>query len=222
MAPEIHLHGALIDASVVLTAPRDIAEYAFRAKQGSACRVLDSLSELMRTVVLTAMLIGLLHGGVIAGFAATAIAAGVAGLSRTSPEELPWKQVLFLSKCAGDAGRLGNAVFVTVSSCRVTADLCQSESAAWVTEAPCLRDRCRRRATQTYLGPFVLINHDDWDGSRTIGRVATHFAIIGMALGVLSSSAAAVSRSFIRPASMKQPPRCLLLLTDWEVDDFSL
>jgi O-antigen/teichoic acid export membrane protein len=47
-------------------------------------------------------------------------------------------------------------------------------------------------ATSAAWDPFVLTEHRAADGSRTIGRVATFFAIIGMALVLLISSSAPI------------------------------
>jgi O-antigen/teichoic acid export membrane protein len=201
MAADVQLIGIFIAVNISLAAPREIAEFALRAKRRAGSYVLLTSSFIVMSTVLTAGLVLLLHGGVPAVFASLAIANGI-----TAPIAIYILRGNLKTKLLS-ASELKRALRFGIPS--VPALL-----ADWVTQYSdrffltrfsgltqvgiysmgyrigLIEQQVLGTASQAAWDPFVLSTYSDGEGARRIGRAATYFATAGMALVVLLSASA--------------------------------
>jgi O-antigen/teichoic acid export membrane protein len=203
MSPDVRLSGNLIAANVVLSAPREMAEYALRAKQQSAWYVALSSATTILTTVLTAGLVVLFHGGFVAVFASALIANSLMSAAGMIPLRRHLKFGAFSIQELGRALRFGVpgmpalvADWVMQFSDRLFltrfGSLAQVGVYSLGYRIGLIEQQILGTATAAAWDPFILSEYRAEDGSRTMRRVATYFAIIGMALVVFISASAPV------------------------------
>lgn len=206
---DVQLSGILIAANVVVSVPTEIAGFAFRAKQMSGAYVVLSSASVILTTILTVVFVLVFHGGVVAVFASAVIAnilTSVAGLITLRPHlklgaysrqelrralrfGLPGVPALLADWVMQFSDRLFLTRF---------AGLAQVGIYSLGYRIGLIEQQILGTATQAAWDPFVLSEYRMPDGSRTIGRVATYFAVIGMALVVFISASAPVLLIAIR------------------------
>lgn len=200
---DVQLAGNLIAANVVLSLPTEIAGFAFRAKQQSRSYVLLSSASVILTTILTIVFVVLFHGGVVAVFASAVVAnilTGLAGLITLRPH---LKVAAFSRQELRRALRFGLpsvpallADWVMQFSDRLFltrfAGIAQVGVYSLGYRIGLIEQQILGTATQAAWDPFVLSEYRAKDASKTIGRVATYFAIIGMALVVFISASAPI------------------------------
>ena len=200
---DVRLSGNLIAANVVLSAPTDMALFALRAKQHSMSYVALSSASVILTTLLTAGSVLLLHGGVVAVFASTAVASVVTSLAGLISIRNHLKWATFSIQELRRSLRFGLpsvpallADWVMQFSDRLFltrfASLAQVGVYSIGYRIGLIEQQILGTATSAAWDPFVLSEYREPEGSRTIGRVATYFAIIGMALVVFISASAPV------------------------------
>lgn len=203
MAADIQLSGNLIAANVVLSAPRETAEFALRAKQHSRSYVVLTSATTMLTTILTAGLAVLFHGGAVAVFASALIANSLMSLVGLVILRHHLKISAFSRQELRRAARFGVpgvpallADWVMQFSDRLFltrfAGLAQVGVYSLGYRIGLIEQQILGTATSAAWDPFVLSEYRAVDGSRTIGRVATYFAIVGMALVVFISASAPI------------------------------
>ena len=200
LAHDIRLVGTLIAANITLSAPRDIAEFALRAKQRPGAFVLLSSSFVVSSTILTGGLVSL-HGGAPAVFAATLISnlvtlpiAFYALLPHLSARALSSTELKLALRFGIPSVPALLADWVTQYSDRLFltrfSNLTQVGIYSMGYRLGLIEQQVLGAASQAAWDPFVLSNYRKPDGSGMIGRSATFFAIPGMALVVLISASA--------------------------------
>jgi len=203
LSADLQLNGALIAANVVLSAPRETAEFALQAKQHSRSYVVFTSITTVLTTVLTAVLAVLFHGGAAAVFTSALVAntlMSVVGLFIMRPhlkvgawsrQELrrearfgiPGIPALLADWVMQFSDRLFLARFVGLAQVGVY-------SLGY--RIGLIEQQILGAATSAAWSPFVLSEYREPDGPTTIGRVASYFAIAGMALVLFISASAPV------------------------------
>lgn len=202
-SPDVQLSGNLIAANVVASAPSEMATFAFRAKQQSVSYVVLTSATTIVTVILTIAFVLVLHGGVVAVFASALIAnslASVAGLialrRHLKLNAYSWRELRQALRFGvpGVPALLADWVMQFSDRLFLTrfAGLAQVGIYSLGYRIGMIEQQVLGTATQAAWDPFVLSEYRATDGSRTIGRVATYFAIVGVALVVLISSSAPI------------------------------
>jgi O-antigen/teichoic acid export membrane protein len=212
-SPDVRLSGNLIAANVVLSVPTEMAGYVFRAKQQSTSYVVLSSASVILTTILTIAFVVLFHGGVVAVFASAVVASVLTSLAGLFALRQHLKIGAFSSQELRRALRFGLpsvpallADWVMQFSDRLFltrfAGLAQVGVYSLGYRIGLIEQQILGTATQAAWDPFVLSEYRATDGSKTIGRVATYFAIIGMALVVFISASAPILLILIhaRPA----------------------
>lgn len=202
-AADIQLSGYLIAANVVLSAPRETAEFALRAKQRSRPYVVLTSATTILTTVLTAALAVIFHLGAVAVFSSALIAnslMSVAGLlvlrsdlkiGAFSRPELR-RQLRFgipgvPALLADWVMQFSDRLFLTKFG-----GLAQVGVYSLGYRIGLIEQQILGTATAAAWDPFVLSEYKAEDGPRTIGRVATYFGIVGMALVLFISASAPI------------------------------
>ena len=208
MSPDIRLSGSLIAANVFLSAPREMAEFAVRAKQQSTTFVVFTSSTTILTTLLTAAFATFLHAGAVSVFESAVIANGVMSVVGL----VLIRRHLHIDAFSADELRLALrfglpgvpallADWVTHFSDRLFLTRFASLSQAGVYSLGyrigLIEQQVLGSATNAAWDPFVLSEYQAPDGSQTMGRVATYFSIIGMGLVVLISSSAPILLALI-------------------------
>jgi O-antigen/teichoic acid export membrane protein len=198
---DIQLSGYLIALNVALSAPGEMAGYALRAKQQSGPYVVLMSAITIVTTALTIAFVILLHAGAVAVFASTAIAntlmsvAGVIMLRRHlrpdtfSTAEL--RQSLRFgvpnmpALIADWIMQFSDRLFLTRF-----AGLAQVGVYSLGYRIGLIEQQVLGTATNAAWDPFILAEYKAPEGLQSIGRVATYFAALGMALVLFISAAA--------------------------------
>lgn len=199
ISADFQLNGGLIAANVVLSAPRETAEFALQAKQQSRSYVVFTSITTILTTVLTAVLAVLFHGGAAAVFTSALVANSLMSLVgliilRAHLKIAAWsKQELRREARFGIPGlpalladwvmQFSDRLFLTRFVGLAQVGVYSLGYRIGLIEAQILG-----AATSSAWSPFVLSEYREVDGSRTIGRVATYFAIAGMALVLFISA----------------------------------
>jgi O-antigen/teichoic acid export membrane protein len=199
VSADLQLNGALIAANVVLSAPRETAEFALQAKQHSRSYVVFTSTTTILTTVLTAVLALLFHGGAVAVFTSALVANSLMSLvgliilrphlkiSAWSREELRREArfgVVGVPALLADwVMQFSDRLFLTRFVGLAQVGVYSLGYRIGLIEAQILG-----AATSSAWSPFVLSEYREPDGSRTIGRVATYFAIAGMGLVLFISA----------------------------------
>ncbi len=198
---DVQLVGVLIALNITVSAPREMGEFAFRAKQQSARYVLLSSAFVILSTALTAALVVLARGGVPAVFVAPLLANGVIGpialftlrrhlklgalslgeLKRALRFGLPGIPALLADWVTQYSDRFFLARFSGLDRVGVY---------SMGYRVGIIEQQVLGATTQAAWDPFVLSSFSTDDGPRIIGRVATYFAVAGMALVVLISASA--------------------------------
>lgn len=202
-AADMWLSGFLIAGGVVLSAPRETAEFAVRAKQLSTAYVAFTSTTTVLTTVLIAVWAVVLHGGAVAVFGSTLIAntlmsaVGVAML-RTHVHlgafsRLELRQALRFG-LPGTPALLADWIMQYSDRLFLTrfASLTQAGVYSLGYRIGLIEQQILGTATSAAWDPFILGEYRREDGMRSIGRVNTYFAIIGMGLVVFISASAPV------------------------------
>jgi O-antigen/teichoic acid export membrane protein len=200
---DVQVSGYLIAANVLLSLPTEMAAIAFRAKQQSTSYVTLSSASVILATILTIGFVVLLHGGVVAVFASAAIANGVTSLAglialrhhlklrafstRELRRELRFGVPSVPALLADWVMQFSDRLFLTRF-----ASLAQVGIYSLGYRIGMIEQQILGSATSAAWDPFVLSEYRAEDGARTIGRVATYFAMIGMALVVFISASAPV------------------------------
>lgn len=211
-SPDVQLSGTLIAANVVASAPAEMAIFAFRAKQQSVSYVVLTSVTTVLTVILTIALVMLFHGGVVAVFSSALIANSLASLAGLIALRQHLKIGAFSRQELRQALRFGVpgvpallADWVMQFSDRLFltrfAGLAQVGIYSLGYRIGMIEQQVLGTATQAAWDPFVLSEYRATDGARTIGRVATYFAIVGMALVLLISASAPILLMLINARS---------------------
>ncbi|OLB93125.1 MAG: hypothetical protein E6I81_03140 [Chloroflexi bacterium] len=205
---DIQLSGTLIALNVVLSAPREMAEFAVRAKQQSRSYVIFTSTTTVLTTALTAGLAIFFHAGAVAVFASAVIANALMSavgiwlvrqhlkLDAFSRTEL--RQALRFG-IPGVPALLADWIMQFSDRLFITrfASLAQAGVYSLGYRIGLIEQQVLGTATSAAWDPFVLSEYRNPDGTRTIGRVATYFAMIGMALVVFISASAPVLLTII-------------------------
>ena len=200
---DVQLSGNLIAISVILSLPAEMAGFAFRAKQQSTAYVVLTSASVILTTILTIAFVLVLHGGVVAVFSSAVVAnvltslAGVIALRRhLKPGAFSWQELRRQLRFGLPSVPALLADWVMQFSDRLFltrfAGLAQVGIYSLGYRIGMIEQQILGTATSAAWDPFVLSEYRVEDGSRTIGRVATYFAIIGMALVVFISASAPV------------------------------
>lgn len=198
---DARLVGILIAFNITVSAPREMGEFALRAKQQSTQYVLLSSSFVILSTVLTGALVVVARGGVPAVFAAPLLAnvviAPVALYTLRRHLKLKALSLVELKRALrfGVPGMPALlADWVTQYSDRFFltrfSGLAQVGVYSMGYRIGLIEQQVLGAATQAAWDPFVLSSYSNRDGPRVIGRVATYFAVAGMALVVLISASA--------------------------------
>jgi len=198
---ELALLGQVIALNMVFSAPREVAELALRAKQRPVGYVGLSSSFLLLSTALTALFIVGFHGGVTSVFVATLIANGLTSVIAIVAVSENLALNAFSSRQLLKALRFGLpsvpalfADWVTQYSDRLFltrfAGLAQVGVYSFGYRIGLIEQQVLGTASQAAWDPFVLRTYGGSDGATVIGRVATYFALAGMAIAILLSSAA--------------------------------
>lgn len=220
---DIRLSGNLIAANVALSAPRETAEFALQAKQHSRSYVVLTSATTIVTTLLTAGLAVLLHGRPIAVFGSMLIANTLMSLVGLMILRQHLNLRAFSSQELRRAARFGVpglpallADWVMQFSDRLFltrfAGLAQVGVYSLGYRIGMIEQQILGTATSAAWSPFVLSEYRGADGPRTIGRVATYFAIVGMALVVFISTAAPVALTVIHARSEYQAATSVIFL----------
>ena len=197
----VQLTGILIALNVTLSAPREIAELALRAKQRAGAYVWLSSSFLILSTLFTVGLAIASHGSVASVFIAILIANGITSsaglymlrthLSRKVFSGLELKRSLRFgvpslpALLADWVMQYSDRFFLTRF-----AGLAQVGVYSMGYRIGLIEQQVLGTAIQAAWDPFVLRSYGEETGSRAMGRGATYFAIAGMALVVLISASA--------------------------------
>lgn len=200
-SPDIQLSGYLIGANVVLSAPRECAEFVLRARQQSRAYVLLTSTTTVTTTVLTAGLAVIFHLGAVAVFASalaanTAMSAAALIVIRTDLKISSWslaelrRQLRFglpgvPALLADWVMQFSDRIFLTRF-----AGLTQVGVYSLGYRIGLIEQQILGTATSAAWDPFVLSEYRAEGGLRTIGRVNTYFAIVGIALVLFISASA--------------------------------
>lgn len=202
-SPDIQLSGNLIALNVVLSAPRETAEFALRAKQRSRPYVVLTSATTILTTILTAGLAVIFHLGAVAVFSSAVIAnslMSLAGLivlrSDLKIAAFSWPELRRQLRFGipGVPALLADWVMQFSDRLFLTryAGLAQVGVYSLGYRIGLIEQQILGTATAAAWDPFVLSEYKAEDGSRTLGRVATYFAIAGMALVVFISASAPI------------------------------
>ncbi|HSS59917.1 MAG TPA: polysaccharide biosynthesis C-terminal domain-containing protein, partial [Candidatus Limnocylindrales bacterium] len=205
---DIQLSGTLIALNVVLSAPREMAEFAVRAKQLSRTYVIFTSTTTVLTTALTAGLAIFYHAGAVAVFASAVIANAVMSVVglwlvrenlRLDGFSRPELRRALRFGIPGVPAVLADWIMQFSDRLFITrfASLAQAGVYSLGYRIGLIEQQVLGTATSAAWDPFVLSEYRNPDGTKTIGRVATYFAIIGMALVVFISSSAPVLLSVI-------------------------
>jgi O-antigen/teichoic acid export membrane protein len=200
---DVQLSGNLIAVSVILSLPAEMAGFAFRAKQQSTSYVVLTSASVILTTIFTITFVVFLHGGVVAVFASAVVAnvltsvAGLFALRRhLKPRSFSWQELRRQLRFGLPSVPALLADWVMQFSDRLFltrfAGLAQVGVYSLGYRIGMIEQQILGTATSAAWDPFILAEYRAEDGSRTIGRVATYFAIIGMALVVFISASAPV------------------------------
>lgn len=200
---EILWSGYLIAATVVLSAPRESAEFAVRAKQLSRTYTVFTSATNIVVTALTAFAAVALHGGAIAVFGSAAVtnalmsvvgvwlmranlrpgAFSLVELKRSLRYGLPGVPAVLADWVMQFSDRLFLTRF---------AGLAQAGVYSLGYRIGMIEQQILGTATNAAWDPFILHEYRVEGGLRSIGRVATYFAIIGMALVLFISASAPI------------------------------
>jgi O-antigen/teichoic acid export membrane protein len=200
---DIQLSGYLIAANVVLSAPGETAGLVLRAKQLSWPYVVLMSATAILIAGLTIGLVVLLHGGAVAVFASATIgntALSLAGLvvvrGHLRPDAFSVRELRQALRFGVPNVPALLADWVMQFSDRLFltrfAGLAQVGVYSLGYRIGLIEQQILGTATTAAWDPFILAEYRLTDGLKSIARVGTYFAVLGMALVVFISASAPV------------------------------
>jgi len=200
---DIQLSGYLIALNVVLSAPGEMASFALRAKQLSAPYVALMSATAILTTTSTIAFVLIFHVGALAVFASAVTANGLMSVAGLIMVRNHLRLDGFSAQQLRQSFRFGIpqvpallADWVMQFSDRLFltrfAGLAQAGVYSLGYRIGLIEQQILGTATTAAWDPFILAEYRAAEGLKSIARVATYFAILGMALALFISASAPV------------------------------